>query len=62
MNSRTATRYLFWVGEKIDAGDELTDKDTEMMKEAKEASLDLVRKFMRLGPKDWKYTKGEPFK
>jgi len=62
MTSRQATRFLFWIGEKMDAGDTPTDKELEMLKEAKAASLSAVKKFMRLGPEDWKYTPGEPFK
>ena len=62
MNARQATRFLFWAGEKMDANDPLTDYEILMMKEAKEASLATVKKFLRLSPKDWKYTSGEDFK
>ena len=62
MNGRTATRYLYWVGEKLEAGDELTAEEQELYKIAKAASLSLVKKYMRLGPEDWKYVPGKPFK
>ena len=59
---RQATRYMFWVGEKMDAGDSLTEDEQLMLKEAKEASLSSVKRILRLEPKDWKYTPGQPFK
>jgi hypothetical protein len=51
-----------WVGEKMKAGDTLTQEELLMFEAAEEASLSTIKKFMRLGPKDWEYTKGEPFK
>lgn len=62
MNARTATKFLFWAGEKIEAGDALTEEEQLMLKEAKQASLASVKRYMRLEPSDWKYVKGEPFK
>ena len=62
MNARQATRFMFWAGEKMDAGDELTVEELQMMKDAKAASLATVQKFLRLTPEDWKYTSGEAFK
>jgi len=62
MNARKAVRFMYWAGEKMKAGDVLTEEETEMFQEAEEASLVSVKKFMRLGPEDWKYTSGEPFK
>jgi hypothetical protein len=62
MNTRTSIRYMKWVGEKMKAGDTLTEEEAQMFLEAEEASLSTIQKFMRLGPKDWEYTKGEPFK
>lgn len=62
MNARTATKFMFWAGEKLDAGDILTDDEKEMMKEAKLASLASVKRYMRLTPEDWKYSPGVPFK
>lgn len=62
MNARQATKFMFWAGEKIDAGDSLTEEEKLMMQEAKEATLESVKKYMRLTPKDWKYNPGQPFK
>lgn len=62
MNSRQAIRFMYWAGEKMKAGDCLTEEETVMFQEAEEVSLASVKKFMRLGPKDWIYTPGEPFK
>ena len=62
MNSRTAIRFMYWAGEKMKTGEELTKEELEMFAEAEEQSLASVKKFMRLGPEDWKYTPGEPFK
>jgi len=62
MNSRTSVRYMRWVAEKTKAGDTLTDKEVEMLEEAEEASLFIIKKILRLTPEDWKYVPGEPFK
>ena len=62
MNARTAIRFIYWTGEKLKAGDCLTEEETVMFQEAEEASLASVKRFMRLGPEDWKYTPGVPFK
>jgi hypothetical protein len=51
-----------WTGEKMKAGDTLTEEEQLRFEEAEEASLSTIRKYMRLGPEDWKYTPGEPFK
>ena len=62
MNSRTSVRYMRWVAEKMKAGGTLTDKEVEMLEEAEEASLSIIKKILRLTPEDWKYVPGEPFK
>lgn len=62
MNARNSIRFMKWVGEKMKAGDLLTEEEQRMFEEAEEASLSTIKKFMRLGPEDWKYTPGEPFK
>jgi hypothetical protein len=51
-----------WVGEKMKAGDTLTEEEVLMFEEAEDASLFIINRVMRLGPEDWKYTPGEPFK
>ncbi len=61
MTPRTATCYLQWCYEKMHSGDELTQEELELMHEARQVGLGLIKKFMRLGPEDWKYTPGEPF-
>jgi hypothetical protein len=62
MSPRQATRYLYWYGEKMESGDPITLAETKMYHEAKEVSLDIVKKYLRLTPEDWKYTSGKSFK
>jgi hypothetical protein len=62
MNARNSIRFMKWVGEKMKAGDTLTEEEAQMFIEAEEGSLFIINKVMRLGPEDWKYTPGEPFK
>jgi hypothetical protein len=62
VNARTSIRYMKWVGEKMKAGDTLTEEEVLMFEEAEDASLFIINRVMRLGPEDWKYTPGEPFK
>jgi hypothetical protein len=62
VNARNAIRCMKWTGEKMKAGDTLTEEEQLRFEEAEEASLSTIRKYMRLGPEDWKYTPGEPFK
>jgi hypothetical protein len=49
MNPRQATKYMYWYGEKMEAGDTPTKEEVAHFKEAKTV------------PEDWKYTPGEPF-
>jgi hypothetical protein len=51
-----------WFAEKVEHGDEPTDDEKLMFKEARESSLAIIKKYLRLEPEDWKYTPGEPFK
>jgi hypothetical protein len=62
MTARDATRYLYWYGEKMLAGDPFTESEVAMFKEARKISMALAQKYMLLSPKDWKYTPGEEFK
>lgn len=62
MNARTATRYLFWCGEKAEAGDALTPEELIMFNEARAKSKATAKKFLRLNEGDWAYTPGIPFK
>jgi len=62
MRSREATRFMFWAGEKVEAGDKLTDAELAKMKEAREVGKATAMKFLRLKPEDWKYTPGQGFK
>jgi hypothetical protein len=61
MNPRQATKYMYWYGEKMEAGDTPTKEEVAHFKEAKTVSIATVKKYMRLDPEDWKYTPGEPF-
>ena len=61
MTPRQATRYLLWYGEAAIAGHEPTEEEFKMFKDARQESLRLAEKFMRLKPEDYAYTKGQPF-
>ena len=61
MNARRAIRFLQWAGDKAEAGHDLTSDELILFNVAREASLSSIKKFMRLGPEDWKYIPGEPF-
>lgn len=62
MNSRESTRFMFWAGEKMEAGDELTEDELIQMKIAREIGKETARKFLRLKPSDWEYIPGQAFK
>ena len=62
MNARTATRFMFWAGEKMEAGDALTHEETLMFRAAKAKSKETAKKFLRLKEKDWDYIPGISFK
>lgn len=61
MSPREATRFLFWASEKQLAGDALTGEELDLLIEARQVSIDMARKYMRLKPEDWAYTKGVPY-
>ena len=62
MTPRQATLFLFWYGEKTLAGDEPTEEEQVMFKEARLVSISMARKFLRIKPEDYAYTKGEPYR
>ena len=55
-------RYLLWYGEQAIAGHAPSEQEFAMFKEAREVSKGMALKFMRLKPKDYAYTPGEPYK
>ena len=63
MNAKEATIYMFWVGEKMEAGDELTEDELIKLKEAREIGKAVAMKFFfRLKPSAWEYIPGQAFK
>jgi hypothetical protein len=62
MTPRAATRALLWLGAKQLSGDEWTSEELELFKQARESTIPLAEKLMRLKPSDYAYTPGEPFK
>jgi hypothetical protein len=58
---RHAMVYLLWVGEKTLAGDPLTEEETAMFVEARQASIALASKIMRIKPHEYEYTPGRSF-
>jgi hypothetical protein len=61
MTPRQATMFLLWYGEKALAGDEPTEGELVMFKEAREVSISMARKFLRIKPEDYEYTPGQAF-
>ena len=61
MTPREATRYLLWYGEAAIAGHEPTTEEFEMFKAARQTTLSLAHKIMRLKPEDYKYTPGKGY-
>lgn len=62
MTPRACTAYMLWYGEKAIAGDDPTPEEFEMFKMARETTLNIAHRIMRLKPEDYAYTPGEPFK
>lgn len=61
MTQRQATIYLLWCGSKMIAGDELTKDEWDLMLVAREKSIDLAYRLLRIKPEDYEYKKGIPF-
>jgi hypothetical protein len=61
MTPREATRYLLWYGEKTIAGDEPTEEEFQKFVQAREVTLSLAHKIMRLKPADYEYQPGIPY-
>lgn len=62
MTNKEYTRFLLWCGEKLLAGHSLTEQELDLFKEARQATLPLACKIMRLKPEDYRYEKGVPFR
>ena len=61
MTPKKASIFLLWYGEKAIAGDEPTEEEFEMFKEARKVSLGLLRIAMGIKPEHYAYTKGKGF-
>jgi len=62
MSPRQATRFLLWYGEKAIAGDPPTGEELDMFIAARQVTIEVAKKYMRLNESDWEYIKGRPFK
>ena len=60
MNLKYATTFLLWYGEKVIAGDEPTEEEFEIFKEAHAVSVSKAGILM-IRPNDHAYTPGQPF-
>ena len=60
MNLKKATTFLLWYGEKVIAGDDPTEEDFKMFKEAHAVSASKAG-ILTIRPSDHAYTKGKPF-
>jgi len=61
MTPREATIYLLWYGEKAIAGDDPTEEEFQMFKEARQVTLMMAHKIMRIKPEDYEYIPDKPF-
>ena len=61
MTPRQATIYLPWYGEAAIAGHKPTEEEFEKFKEARQTSLSLAYRIMRIKPEDHAYTPGKGF-
>ena len=62
MTPRAATIFLLWYGEKAIAGHEPTQEEFETFKQARQVSLSLAHRIMRIKPDDYAYIEGQPYK
>ena len=62
MTPRAATIYQLWCGEKIMAGDKLTEDELAVMIDARAVTLNIAHRIMRVKPEDYDYTPGQSFK
>ena len=62
MTPRQATIFLLWYGEKALAGDEPTPEEHDKFLQARQISIYMAKKWMRIKDEDFAYTPGESFK
>mgnify|MGYP001826050017 CR=1 FL=1 len=58
---RHAMVYLLWVGAKMEAGDPLTEEELQMTSQARQVSINLASKLMRIKPHEYEYIQGQGF-
>ena len=61
MTPRESMVFLLWAGAKHEAGDQLTEEEFILFKEARQVSISLASKIMRIKPHEYEYVKGESF-
>jgi hypothetical protein len=53
--------FLLWAGAKTEAGHPLTEEEMKMFSEARQASIRLAEKIMRIKPHEYEYVHGQGF-
>ena len=61
MTVRESMVFLLWAGAKTQAGHQLTEEEMEMFREARQASIGLAEKIMRIKPHEYEYIPGQEF-
>ena len=61
MSPRQATIYQLWCGEKLFAGEHLTESELSKMREARDTTIGLAYRLMRVKPSDHVYVPGQSF-
>lgn len=61
MTPRESMVYLLWAGAKTEAGHPLTEEEMQTFREARQASISLASKLMRIKPHEYKYTPEQSF-
>ena len=61
MTPRQSTVFLLWAGGKQEAGHPLTDEEAIMFSEARQVSIMLASRLMRIKPREYEYVPGQEF-
>ena len=53
--------FLLWAGAKQEAGDPFTEEELALFSEARQVSIGLASKLMRIKPHEYEYIPGQSF-
>ena len=62
MSPRESMVFLLWAGAKTEAGHQLTEEEMIIFREARQASIALASKIMRIKPHEYEYVADQGFK